>query len=110
MKIQATPLRLLFLTVFLITASQLLMATPCIWKKKQVIRTEAEDAKIAFKTWMFDDLEWETNERIYLRSWMYVVTPLSETSDFNIQEWMLDISQGWVTTEISIKETNKVSA
>lgn len=108
MKIQANSLRFLFLTVLLIAASQLLMANPCIWKKKPIIRTETEDVKIAFKTWMFDDLEWETNERIYLQSWMYVVPPLSETSDFNIQEWMLDISQGWVTTEISIKEANNV--
>ncbi len=97
------------LAILFLSATQLLMATPCIWRKKQIDNAETTSLKIPFQSWMFDYVEWETNELIYLQSWMYVIPPLYENNDYDIQDWMWDISQGWVVVEDGAVKANNES-
>lgn len=109
MKKEKTTLRMALLALFFLSATQLAMATPCIWRKKQSDNGQKEAIKIPFQAWMFDYAEWETNELIYLQSWMYVIPPLYEINDYDIQDWMWDISQGWVMEEKGALTANDAS-
>lgn len=69
------------------------LATPCFKKKK--LKGIQEESSIVLNSWMFDNNEWETGERVYLKSWMYSIPPLNEYPDFLLKPWMTDLTSGW---------------
>ncbi len=89
----------IILMVMILSCVQLASGAPCIWRKKQSAITEKEEHKIVFMPWMFNPVEWETNERLYIQLWMYVIQPYCEMHEYNIKEWMWDVSHGWLDSE-----------